>query len=114
MKDREDRRPWIMMLICVLIPFCMLLIFNISGSIAKRQGKIQAGFYRDYLNQNYEVVEKQMEAAGFTNIEIIDLNDPGLFGGKKDKVKSVSVAGNSSFDSTDWFSPDDKVIISHH
>lgn len=114
MKDREDRRPWIMMVICLLIPFIILMTMQINGGISRSQGKIQAGFYRDYLNQKYEVVEKQMEAAGFTNIEIIDLNEPGLFGSKKDKVHSISIAGNSSFDSSNWFFPNDKVIISHY
>ena len=82
--------------------------------LARNQGKIQAGYYKDYLNQKYEAVEQQMEAAGFTNIVIIDLNDPGMFGGKKDKVQSISIAGNSSFESVHWFYPDDKVIISHY
>ena len=114
MSDRENKRMWILMLVCLLIPLGVLASLKINSSIARNQGKIQAGFYRDYLNQKYEVVEKQMEAAGFKNIEIIDLDDPGLFGGKKDKVQSISIAGNSSFDSGDWFFPDDKVIISHH
>lgn len=114
MSDRENKRIWILLLIALLIPFGMIASMKINGSIARNQGKIQAGFYRDYLGQNYEVVEKQMEAAGFKNIEIIDLEQPGLLGGKKNKVQSISIAGDSSFDSGDWFYPSDKVIISHY
>ena len=82
--------------------------------VSKNQGKIRAGFYRDYLNQKYEVVEEQIKAAGFTNIEIINLDDPGFLGSRKGKVQSVSIAGNSHFESSNWFFPDDIVIISHY
>lgn len=112
-KDRENKRGFILLLVAVLLPFAIVLCMKIHGSVSKSQGKIQGGFYRDYLNQQYDVVEKQLQAAGFTNIEIIDLNDPGIFGTHRGKVQSVSIAGKSSFDSYNWFDPDDKVIISH-
>ena len=117
-KDKEDRRSYIliigMFVFALIILLLSYVIPQINKNTAIRQGKIQAGFYRDYIDQNYEAIEKQFHAAGFTNIEIIDLNEPGLFGTKKNKIKSVSIAGDSSFDSGDWFYPSDIVIISHY
>ena len=31
-----------------------------------------------------------------------------------EEVEMVSIAGNNSFDSSDWFDPDDEVVISYH
>lgn len=54
------------------------------------------------------------KSAGFENIEVIDLKDAGIVFWKNDKVEQISVDGNTSFDSTDYFSKDSKVVISHH
>ena len=55
-----------------------------------------------------------LQAAGFTNIELIDLDDSGLAFWTEDKVDTISVGGDTSFESTDWFDPDTKVVISYH
>ena len=96
------------------IPFGMMLKFNIEEKIAQNNGKINAGFYRELIGVNYETVEAHFESAGFTNIELIDLDDSGIAFWKDGKVETISVGGNTSFDSIDWYDPDTKVVISYH
>ena len=69
------------------------------------------GYYED---RNYKVVEAEFAALGFTNIELIDLGDVLFFSKDHEMVESVSIAGDSGFYYNDYFSPDDKVIISYH
>ena len=78
------------------------------------EGKINAGDYRDLIGQDYKTVKAHFEAAGFTNIELIDLDDAGLALWKNEKVEIISIGGDTSFDSTDFFEPDTKVVISYH
>ena len=54
MSDRGDKRMWILLLIMLLVAVGFIVSPKISGNIARSQGKIQAGFYRDYLNKKYE------------------------------------------------------------
>ena len=95
-------------------PFIMLANIHIHDRISQSKGLINAGYYQDLLNEDYKTVEAHFLAAGFTNIELIDLNDSGLAFWKKDKVESISVGGNRSFGSEDWFEPDTVVVISYH
>ena len=62
----------------------------------------------------YQAVLEQLDSAGFTNITTIDLDDAGWIINKADTVDSVSIGGDSSFISSDYFEPDAKVIISYH
>lgn len=79
------------------------------------QGKIQVGVsYEHFEGEKYEAVVKELNARGFTNIEIIDLDDAGWFRNKADTVKSVSINGDAYFGSSTYFFPTDKVIITHH
>lgn len=80
----------------------------------KNEGKIKAGYYKDLIGEDYKTVEAHFESAGFTNIELIELNDAGIAFWKEGKVKTISVGGNTSFDTLDWFEPDTKVVISYH
>ena len=77
-------------------------------------GKVNAGFYRDLIGEDYKSVEAHFESAGFTNIELIDLDDSGVAFWKEGKVETISVGGKTSFDSMDWFDPNTKVVISYH
>lgn len=117
-KEKENKRSWIALLICAIIaigiPFGMLAKFGIEENIAKNEGKISAGFYRDLVGEDYKTVEAHFKAAGFTNIELIDLNDSGIAFWNDGKVATISVGGDTDFDSTDWFDPDTKVVISYH
>ncbi len=87
---------------------------NVERSRMESMGFISAGRYTDYEKENFDVVKKQFEDMGFTNIELIDLDDAGIINNKADTVQSVSIKGNSSFERDDYFSPDDRVIISYH
>ncbi|MBR6229492.1 MAG: hypothetical protein IKQ97_07125 [Eubacterium sp.] len=77
-------------------------------------GMIHAGSSSDYLDKDYEGVIKQFEELGFEDIQAIDIGDEGFLWKDKGKVESVSIAGDSSFSSSDFFYLSDKVIISYH
>lgn len=83
-------------------------------SINQAQGKISAGYYKDLVGEDYKVVEAHFKAAGFTNIELIDLNDSGIAFWNDGKVAIISVGGNTDFETVDWFDPDTVVVISYH
>ena len=90
------------------------MIEEIEQNQAEREGKISAGYYEDWIDQDYQTVVAHLEAAGFTNIEVIDLDDYGLAFWNDGKVEMISVGGNTSFSSSDYFYPDTKVVITHH
>lgn len=92
----------------------MPYIFEIDEKIAKNEGKISAGCYRELVGEDYKTVKAHFKAAGFTNIDLIDLDDSGLMFWNDGKVETISVGGDMDFDSLDWFEPDVKVIISYH
>ncbi len=87
-----------------------------AADIAKSEGMISAGDYYDYEEKNYLSVQKQLESAGFTNIELVDLNDASWFSKtkKKDTVENVSINGSSEFHDSDYFEKDAKVVITYH
>lgn len=117
-KEKKDKREWRLILglfvIAFVIPFGMLAKFEIDEKIAKSEGKISAGDYRDLVGENYKTVKAHFEAAGFTNIELIDLEDAGIMFWEEGKVETISVGGDTDFESTDWFEPDLKVVNSYH
>ena len=117
-EEKENKRTWIFLMIALV---CLLLFIfgntvknHMNEQDALETGKIAAGFYRDYLDKDCHAVEEHLKAAGFTNIKFVDLNDSGLRFWKNEKVESVSIAGNTTFDSYHYFSPDSIVIISYH
>lgn len=121
-KARNERLSAVYCIVALfaLIAFCMFM--DGFGSKEQRQkveiaiseGKISAGWHSDYDGKNYLSVQKQLEGAGFTNIELVDLNDVWYFSSKKDTVENVSINGDSSFSSSDYFEKDAKVVISYH
>jgi DNA-directed RNA polymerase subunit RPC12/RpoP len=112
--SRDFKQSLIYLGILLLIPIVFFAGSYLNDSIAHSEGKISAGYYRDLVGKNYEIVEAHFEAAGFTDIELIDLNDAGIRFWNDGKVEIISVGGDTSFDSTDWFLPDTKVVISYH
>lgn len=117
-QEKENRRTWIAlifsMLLLIAIPLSMFLGPEIKEWNAKSTGKIQAGDMNNLIGEQYETVKAHFEAAGFVNIELIDLNDSGVMFWNDGKVKTISVGGNTSFGSSDWFDPYTKVVISYH
>lgn len=122
--QKEKRDVWIGLIgfmVLLLIPLFIFVGLGISDyaseekkAKAEAEGMISAGFHGDYEDEDYEAVVKQFEEMGFENIVIIDLDDSGLKLWENGKVESISIDGDSSFDSDDYFYPDDKVIIKYH
>jgi len=81
---------------------------------AKEVGKISAGSDEDYIGENYEAVVEQLETLGFTNIKTVDLDDSGIAFWNADKVESVSISGDTTFYSSDYFEPDVAIIVKYH
>ncbi len=120
--DKRDKRKTLSDYFGLIIYFALMLSIllglalysGITKSIAKSDGKIQAGSYSDLIGEDYRTVEAHFESAGFTNIELIELKDSGIAVWKKGQVSKISIGGVTDFDSTDWFDPDTKVVISYH
>lgn len=117
-EDKKDKRSyWFIALwwgALALIILGINLYFVLAPKVAESQGKISAGYYKDLIGDDYKAVEAHFEAAGFTNIELIDLNDSGIAFWNEGKVKSISVGGDTDFESHNYFDPDTKVVISYH
>lgn len=117
-KDKKDRRDNVVFFLCMLCLFAIILGCVLPGwvkeKVAESNGEVSVGFYRDLIGEDYKTVVAHFESAGFENIEVIDLDDSGILFWKEGKVEIISVEGNTSFDSYDYFSTDAKVVISHH
>ena len=127
-KDKERKDEYMpMILLMVFLLFWAVVGMEISGeglisgtlnrNRAKEMeamGKISVGSCSDYEGDSYKEVEAQFKSMGFDNIELIDLKDSGLKLWKNGKVKSVSISGNTDFDENDYFSKDEKVVITYH
>lgn len=98
----------------ILLLCVMALVEQYKSNTAKSNGLISAGYYSDYVDKDYEAAEANLKGAGFTNIELIDLDDSGVLVWKNEKVESVSIGGNMRFTDMDFFSPDAKVVITYH
>ena len=69
----------------------------------------------DTKGMNYKDVVKQLEDAGFTNIQAVRLNEkPGLFSSSGiDDVKQISIAGDKSCKAGTKFISDSSIVISY-
>ena len=114
-KDRRDLISFAAIMGALLL--IAVLCFSVPALVKagnKNSGKISAGYYQDLVGEDYKTVEAHFQAAGFKNIELIDLDDSGIAFWNDGKVKTISVGGNTSFESLDFFDPETKVIISYH
>ena len=122
LKDREDKRALLVLLVMfvggILSLFLSIVIPDAIAdhkeAQALREGKISAGYYGDLIGEDYKTVEAHFESAGFTNIELIDLDDSGLKFWTDGDVTVISIGGETNFSSSDYFDPATKVVISHH
>lgn len=117
-KEKEDKRSWIALLVLLIVALGLMLgpmlKIEIDNRIAQDSGKIHAGNCDDLVGEDYNVVRAHFETAGFTDIELIDLDDSGIAFWTDGKVEMISLGGDASFQSTDWFEPNTKVVISYH
>lgn len=118
-KNKKDKRDILVGLFGgIFLPLgiiiTIILFFNLNEKMAISQGKISAGNCKDLVGEDYKTVEAHFQAAGFTNIQLIDLDDAGLAIWQDEKVETISVGGDTSFESIDFFEPDTRVVISYH
>ena len=119
--DRESKHSWVGWAVLIILYFIFMGILHYMAGEgdriaekAKADGLVSAGSYEELIDEDYKTVVAHFESAGFTNIEVIDLDDSGLAFWRNEKVKIISVGGDTSFGTDDWFSPDTKVVISYH
>lgn len=114
-KDSRDFKHVLILLgIIFIISVLPSLGLYLNDTIAQNKGKVSAGYYKDLIGKDYKTIESHFEAAGFINVELLDLNDAGMAFWNEGKVDTISIGGKTDFDSTDWFEPDTKVVISYH
>ena len=115
---KENRKTLLLIFSCIFIFICLLSIPFIKSCVDKQnaleQGKVSVGRYSELEGQDYKSVIAHFEAIGFTNIELIDLNDSGILFWNDGKVVQVSIAGNTRFKKSDYFSKDSKIVITFH
>ncbi len=119
LEDEKDKRDTKIGLIAgfgipLAIILSIVLYFSINAGISKSQGKVSVGYYKDLVGQDYKTVVAHFESAGFENIELIDLNDSGVLFWNDGKVEQISISGNTTFESVNYFSTNSKVVISYH
>lgn len=129
--DRQNEREhqefkwaiWLLvgMIIVLFALVGLLMIMDYKNDMADKkaieEGKIQIGISSYDIEEKklkYQGVVSQLEAAGFSNITVVDLDDAGLFTKKADTIDSISVGGDTSFSSDHYYDPEVKIIISYH
>ena len=123
-KKYRDQYNWKLIgkLYLALILFFILFILLISQidknekkhiKIAQEQGLICAGNPNNYEGKHYKEVKKQLEDMGFKNIETLALHDAES-DEERNKIVSVSINGRTSFKYSDYFNPEDSVLITYH
>ena len=117
-KDNDEKYAWFALAGMALVVFLIfLLVFAIpscTDQANKSAGLLCAGSYEEMVGEKYEAVKSHLEAVGFTNIELVDLNDSGLAFWTNGVVKEVVIEGNASFGEHDWFEPNAKIVIIYH
>lgn len=78
------------------------------------QGKYSIGNSEDYIDKNYKEVKASLELLGFTNIELVDLDESSFLSFNKNDVKTITIDGKSSFDDDDFFPLDSKIVIMYY
>lgn len=117
-QDKEEKRTYIILAILFAVIFTFFAAIEIGSNIkeknAIKEGKVTAGSYQDLIGEDFRTVEAHFEAAGFTNIELLEVKGHGIAFWENNKVVSISIGGDTSFDSSDYYYPDTKVVISYH
>ena len=118
----QNIRKIIAIVVAIILSIITLaIIINVAQEKEEKRirdaiadGKITAGYYDDYIGENYKSVVKQFKAMGFTNIKTVDAGTAGLMFWKNGKVKRITINGKDNFDEKDYFDKDAKVIITYH
>lgn len=119
-EKRENKTTLIILAICFGVPLILGLFFGLiipacTNFANESAGMIQVGLSSDeFVYDNYKTVTAHLEAVGFTNIELVDLNDSGIAFWMDGSVKEVVIDGKSSFDREDWFKSSVKIVVIYH
>ena len=107
-------KKWWFWLIVVIV--VLAIIGSLSEDEDNHDGKVKVPITSSSASgKNYEDIVTQFEKAGFENITTKEITD--LITGwvnKDGEVESVSIDGDTDYDSNDWFEKDAKVVISYH
>ena len=123
--DRNNKRTFIGCLVVLLIAVLFygglwistdLSLFMHKQEISNKQeaGLITPGDYQNYEKDTYQEAKAKLEALGFTNITLVDLDDAFLFVRKADTIKSLSINGKTKFNSNDYYEPEVPIVITFH
>lgn len=125
-KDRQNAREhkenkWSMIgFIIILAAFFALIGIMAFKEENDKKKSIEAGMIQlgqsseDIEGEKYQSIVKKLESAGFTNIDAVDLDDAGWITDREDTIDSMSVDGDKTFNKSDYFKPDSKIIIFYH
>lgn len=64
--------------------------------------------------KSYNVLESELRSMGFSNIQCMNLHDLSMIKLREGKVAYVSVKGKTISSSSEWFSPNEQIIIAYH
>ena len=78
-------------------------------------GLIELDISMDSLNNKpFFLLENELRAMGFNNIQCISLKDIRINGRKEGKVETISINGKTVTKSGGWYHSDAPIIISYH
>ena len=107
--EKEKAQKIKLKIIAIAAGIIAVLILVSVGVIKSREGKITVPFSSSYaIGCNYNDLQDELEDAGFTNIKIYE-DDSGWM--ESNKVLSISVDNESSFNKGDYYKPDAAVVI---
>lgn len=111
--NRRIRYKYIpVILLCLLLQ----LISTSCGNSPTHEGEVQAPIDNNSASgKYYEDVVKQFETAGFKEVTTREIQD--LITGwmtKDGEVESVSINGDTEFDTDTWFSQGVSVVVAYH
>lgn len=114
-KRKEDQKQSLMAALLLLgIAVICMVMSNLNKD--SHEGQIHAPLSStDAYELNYEDVVKQFEAAGFTNIDTMKMEDlvVGLLS-SDGGVDKITIDGEEEYSTTSWYDPSSKVLVYYH
>lgn len=106
---KEKAQKLKLKLIAIAAGIVAVLTLILVGVIKSREGKITVPFSSSYaIGCNCNDLQNELEAAGFTNIKIIE-DDSGWM--ESNEVVSISVDNERSFNKNEYYEPNVAVVI---
>lgn len=100
--------------IAVVAVFLVLIMVSCQRTFSK-SNEAQPPKSSQMIGEHYEDVFKMFETEGFTNIELVRLDNLKLgILSKENAVESVYVGGNKRYDHKKWYPKDVEVRINYH